>query len=214
MVWDTTWWRRWEGKCGWRRGSEFHFTVRLGNLEEVIEVGPTRALGSQRPKGAIPLIVRNSLQKAPSPEDFLRVLVAEDNQVNQLLVRRFIEKRGHRVVVVANGHEALEALKKENYDLLLMDIQMPEMDGLQATAAIREREKGSAFHQTVIALTASVMEGDKERCLAGGMDGYLSKPIRPQELNELLEFHLARRRETGQIAVATEECAKPLSPKA
>ena len=86
-----------------------------------------------------------------------------------------------------------------------MDMQMPQMDGLQATAEICEREKGSAFHQRVIALTASAMERDEERFQAGGMDGYLSKPIRLQELDDLLEFQLARRRETGQIVIATEE---------
>ncbi len=95
--------------------------------------------------------------------------------------------------MAANGREALAALEKESYDLVLMDIQMPEMDGLEATAAIREKEKGSGIHQPVIALTAHAMKGDRERCLAGGMDGYLSKPIRLQELDELLEAYVARR---------------------
>lgn len=133
------------------------------------------------------------------------MLVAEDSQVNSFLAKRLLETRGHRAVVVANGREALAALKKDNYDLVLMDIQMPDMDGIEATAAIRERERGSAFRQPVIALTASAMKGDRERCLAGGMDGYLSKPIRPQELDELLETQLARRREVGKVSFANED---------
>src|SRR6202022_4793373 len=125
-----------------------------------------RVLGSHEQKGPIPLITRYSLHDARAPEDVLRVLVAEDNTVNQMLAKSLLEKRGHRAVVVANGLEALEALRKENYDLVLMDMQMPEMDGLEATAAIREKEKGGAFRPPVIALTANVMKGDRERCLA------------------------------------------------
>ena len=104
--------------------------------------------------------------------------------MNQRLVVRMLEKRGHRVVVAGNGREALDALAKDTFDLVFMDVQMPEMDGFEATAAIREKEKGTGRHQIVIALTAHAMKGDRERCLAGGMDDYLSKPIRPQELDE------------------------------
>jgi two-component system, sensor histidine kinase and response regulator len=123
------------------------------------------------------------------------VLVAEDNAVNQLLATRLLEKRGHRVVVTTNGREALEALAKDRYDLVLMDVQMPEMDGLQATRSLREKEKEKrdGFHQPVIALTAHAMKGDQERCLAAGMDGYLTKPIPPQELDAILEIYVARR---------------------
>ncbi|HXJ12671.1 MAG TPA: response regulator [Candidatus Limnocylindrales bacterium] len=117
----------------------------------------------------------------------LRILLAEDNQVNQRLAVRLLEKRGHIVEVSANGREALEALEKASYDLVLMDVQMPEMDGMEATTRIREREKRSGRHQEVVALTAHAMKGDEERCLAAGMDGYLTKPIRPDELDELLE---------------------------
>jgi two-component system, sensor histidine kinase and response regulator len=129
-------------------------------------------------------IAQGSLYKARDPEEFLSVLVAEDNRVNQSLVKRLLEKRGHRVVVVTNGREMLEALKKENYDVVLMDIHMPEMDGFETTAAIRENEKETGLHQRVIAFTASE---DREKCLAAGMDGYLSKPIRTPEFVELLE---------------------------
>ena len=114
-------------------------------------------------------------------------MLAEDNPVNQLLATRLLEKRGHRVTVAANGREALAAIEKESYDLVLMDVQMPELDGLEATLAIREREKVQGNRLPVIALTAHAMKGDRERCFEAGMDGYLSKPIRTQELDELLD---------------------------
>jgi two-component system, sensor histidine kinase and response regulator len=127
------------------------------------------------------------------------VLLAEDNLVNQRLAVRLLEKRGHRVVVAANGLEALQALEKESFDLVLMDVQMPEMDGLEATAILREKEKGTGVHQAVVALTAHAMKGDREKCLAAGMDGYLTKPIRPQELDQLLEIYVARRMEARSV---------------
>jgi two-component system sensor histidine kinase/response regulator len=124
------------------------------------------------------------------------VLVAEDNPVNQRLAVRLLEKRGHRVEVVVNGREALQALDKERFDLVLMDVQMPEMDGMEAAAAIRRHEKSTGLHTAIIALTANAMKGDREKYLACGMDGYLAKPIRPLELDELLESHIARRMES------------------
>jgi CheY-like chemotaxis protein len=117
----------------------------------------------------------------------MRVLLAEDNSVNQMLAMRLLQKRGHSVTVVDNGREALDALAKGSFDLVLMDVQMPEMDGIEATTALREREKPTGGHQPVVALTALVIKGDKQRCLDAGMDGYLSKPIRQQELDEILE---------------------------
>ena len=104
------------------------------------------------------------------------------------------------MVVAGTGLEALQALEKGSFDLVLMDVQMPEMDGIEATAVIREREKGSGLHQPVVALTAHAMKGDREKCMAGGMDGYLSKPIRPQELDQLLEIYVARRMEARNAA--------------
>jgi signal transduction histidine kinase/CheY-like chemotaxis protein len=171
--------------------------IRQSELREAI----ARVLGAREQKGAIPLITRYSLQDARDPSACLRVLVAEDNLVNQRLATRLLEKRGHRVVVAANGREALDALAKESFDLVLMDVQMPEMDGCEATAALREREKekGGGTHQPVIALTAHAMKGDRERCLAAGMDGYLAKPIRSQELDTLLESYVARRMETAKV---------------
>ncbi|HEY4709601.1 MAG TPA: response regulator [Candidatus Acidoferrales bacterium] len=154
-----------------------------------------RVLGAREQKGAIPLVTRYSLQDARDPETSLRVLVAEDNSVNQLLVTRLLEKRGHRVVVTSNGREALAALEKDSYDLVLMDVQMPKMDGIETTTALRkrEKEKGKGIHQQVIALTAHAMKGDQERCLAAGMDGYLAKPIRAPELDAILATCVMRR---------------------
>ena len=114
----------------------------------------------------------------------MKVLLAEDNAVNRTLARRLLEKHGHTVVLVENGREALAALERENVDLVLMDIQMPEMDGLEATAAIREREKMAGGHMPIIALTAHAMKGDREKCLAAGADDYLTKPIRTAEFSK------------------------------
>lgn len=167
--------------------------IRQSELREAI----ARVLGTHEQNGAIPLITRFSLHDARDPTAFLRVLVGEDNPVNQLLASRLLQKRGHSVVVAGNGKEVLAELEKNTYDLVLMDVQMPEMDGLEATAAIRKKEIGTGTHQSVIALTAHAMKGDRERCLAAGMDGYLAKPISAQELDELLERQLIRRREAS-----------------
>src|SRR6202023_19831 len=167
--------------------------IRQSELREAI----ARVLGAGEQKGAIPLITRYSLRDACEPSATLRVLLAEDNAVNQRLAARMLEKRGHCVTVTSNGREALDALEKGAYDLVLMDLQMPEMDGFQATAALRAREKHNGTHVQVVALTAHAMKGDRERCMAAGMDGYLSKPIRPRELYDLLESYLARRNRVG-----------------
>jgi CheY-like chemotaxis protein len=135
-------------------------------------------------------------REAPAAIDAARVrniLAAEDNLVNQRLLLRMLQKRGHSVVMVSNGREAVEALIREKFDLVLLDIQMPEMSGLEATAAIRAREVeeearlGVAAHIPIIAVTANAMKGDRERYLAAGMDGYIAKPVHPQELFETVE---------------------------
>ena len=112
----------------------------------------------------------------------LHILVAEDNAVNQKLASLLLQERGHSHLIVPNGKEALAAFERESFDCVLMDVQMPEMDGFQATAAIREREKIIGGHVPIIAMTAHALKGDRERCLAAGMDGYVSKPILPDEL--------------------------------
>ena len=163
--------------------------IRQSELREAI----ARVLGAREQKGAIPLITRYSLQDAREPSASLRVLLVEDNRVNQRLATRLLEKRGHSVVLAADGREALAALEKESFDLVLMDLQMPEMDGFEATAAIRKMERDSGNHLPIVALTAHAMKGDREKCLAGGMDGYLTKPIRAPELDELLHAYVVRR---------------------
>jgi two-component system, sensor histidine kinase and response regulator len=117
----------------------------------------------------------------------LRVLLAEDNLVNQKLAVGLLQKRGHLTTVAGNGRLALEALEREQFDLVLMDVQMPEMGGFEATRAIRERERATGAHIPIVAMTARAMAGDREACLAAGMDAYLAKPIRPGELIALVE---------------------------
>jgi PAS domain S-box-containing protein len=117
----------------------------------------------------------------------LRLLLAEDNAVNQRLAVSLLEKQGHQVVVAGNGRKALAALEGRRFDAVLMDVQMPEMDGFAATAAIRAREAATGAHTPIIAMTAHALKGDRDRCLAAGMDGYVAKPLRSRELFEALE---------------------------
>ena len=126
----------------------------------------------------------------------LQVLLVEDNKVNQLVAARLLEKRGHSVVIADNGREALQTLDQHGYggfDLVLMDLQMLEMDGLEATAIIRARETSSGTHLPIIAMTARAMEGDEARCIAAGMDGYVSKPIQVEQLFATIEIVLSSR---------------------
>ena len=125
-------------------------------------------------------------KKSQPAQRGLRVLLAEDNPVNQLVATRIFEKLGHQVTVVSNGREALAAVQSGNFDLVAMDVQMPGMDGLDATSAIRAWEKTTGTHIPIIAMTAHAMKGDRERCLAAGMDAYTSKPIRIRELEQAI----------------------------
>ncbi len=144
----------------------------------------------------------------PHPRQCLRVLVAEDNPVNQKLAVGLLSKQGHTATVASNGRQALEALEGGQFDLVFMDVQMPEMDGLQATAALRARERGTGRHVPVVAMTAYAMKGDREVCLGAGMDGYVAKPVRPQDLLEAIASVVPARagpdeRETG-VGLADE----------
>jgi signal transduction histidine kinase/DNA-binding response OmpR family regulator len=143
------------------------------------------ALGMGSREGAqTPLITRHWLrEKRPR----LHLLLAEDNSVNRQLAAHLLFKRGHTVVAVQNGQESLAALKKEPFDAILMDVQMPEMDGLTATRLIRENERMTGRHIPIIAMTAHAMRGDREKCLAAGMDSYVPKPINPEEFYAVIE---------------------------
>jgi len=159
--------------------------VREAELREAI----LSVLHARQQPAPRPMVTRSSFRRDRNPARSLRILLAEDNRVNQNLATRLLEKRGHRVVVANNGKEALALLAGGIFDLVFMDVQMPEMDGLQATMAIRELEKVTGVHQPIIAMTALAMKGDKERCIAAGTDGYLSKPISPEQLDEALDSH-------------------------
>ena len=126
-------------------------------------------------------------QAVPSAMKRLRVLLAEDNIINQKVASRLLEKQGHLVTIASDGRQALAALDRENFDLVLMDVQMPEMDGFEATAAIRAQERETSKHMPIIAMTAHAMQGDRERVIAAGMDDYIAKPINFRELTDLLE---------------------------
>ena len=117
----------------------------------------------------------------------LRILLAEDNAVNQRVARALLEKRGHTVSVAGNGREAVRLTEEQDFDLVLMDVQMPEMDGLEATAVLRAREAGGGRRLAIVAMTAHAMKGDAERCLEAGMDAYVSKPIKPEVLFAAIE---------------------------
>jgi CheY-like chemotaxis protein len=116
-----------------------------------------------------------------------QILVAEDNVVNQRLATHLLESRGHHVTIANNGREALELIENQPFDLVLADVQMPEMDGLQLAGAIREKEKNPNTHLPIIAMTAYAMKGDRERCLDAGMDAYVSKPINASQLFETID---------------------------
>jgi signal transduction histidine kinase/ActR/RegA family two-component response regulator len=165
-------------------GSRFHFTLRL-NTATRQPIAPESSASPATLKG-----MKVDCSKG------LHILLAEDNLVNQKVATRLLERRGHRVVLATTGEEALAALAQQSFDLVLMDVHMPGTDGIQTTLRIREREKLTGLHQTVIAMTALAMKGDRDRCIASGMDGYLSKPIDLQQLDALLAVCTTRVGET------------------
>jgi CheY-like chemotaxis protein len=161
-------------------GSTFHFTACFGAAPSAhLPTAPgalaLRSNSADSSESRTPNVIRQECRG-------LRVLLAEDNLVNQRVALRLLEKRGHCVALAVNGRQALEALTWDQFDLVLMDVQMPEMDGLAATLTIREEEKKTGAHLPIIAMTAHSMKGDREECLSAGMDGYVAKPIKPEEL--------------------------------
>ena len=135
---------------------------------------------NSRAHGRLSRIAGNSSASSQTGSVF-KILLAEDNRINQRVAQRLLEKRGHTVVLAESGTEALKAWQKQSFDLILMDVQMPEMDGFEATAKIRNQEK-PGNHIPIIAMTAHALVGDRERCLAAGMDDYVSKPINSTDL--------------------------------
>jgi CheY-like chemotaxis protein len=168
-----------------------------GDMERCRRLGIDACMTKPVRQSELSELVRTVLDRAPSrqhnpiqathdlptrPPRPLKILLAEDNPVNQKLGQRLLEKRGHTVLLAENGRQALAALSNGSFDLLLMDLQMPEMDGIKATAEIRRMEQLTHYHLPIIAMTAHAMKGDRERCLDAGMDGYVTKPLNPKEL--------------------------------
>jgi PAS domain S-box-containing protein len=157
------------------RGSAFHFTARFGSCDRAGES-----------PGDMPAMIAGE-QSFSKYNGELSILLAEDNRVNQKVAKGLLQRLGHRVVIAGNGREALAAFERERFDLVLMDVQMPEMNGFEATAAIRQRERATGGHIPIIAMTAYAMKGDRERCLEAGMDSYISKPVASEELSRVIE---------------------------
>jgi PAS domain S-box-containing protein len=160
------------------QGSTFHFTARFGQQQDQAAPPPL-----PEPIAAKPA----SVPSGPRHRRRLRILLAEDNLISQKLAASILHKQGHAVLVVGNGREALAALDHGRFDVVLMDVQMPELDGFEATAAIRAREQGTGQHLPILAMTAYALKGDRERCLRAGMDGYVAKPAQALQLLEALE---------------------------
>ncbi len=177
------------------RGTTFHFTARLRR---------TQTTGSSSDSSV-------RVRKCPVPvnADALRILVAEDNAINQKVVVRMLEKRGHQVQVVADGREAVAAVEREHFDAVLMDLQMPHMNGFEATRHIRAREATTGAHVPILAMTAHALKGDRDRCLQSGMDGYVSKPVQAEELFRALAPYSAANR-PADPSPASEAIAGPV----
>ena len=177
-------------------GSRFHFTVQF-ELSDA-QSGEAEAEPALR---LLPAVETAGAAGSARRTRGLRVLLAEDNPVNQRLAALLLEKAGHVVRIAGNGREAIDAAQREPFDLILMDVQMPEVSGFEASLRIRERERTTGGHLPIIALTAYAMKGDRERCLAAGMDGYLSKPIQAKELFTVIEqFYPAATEPLGSTA--------------
>lgn len=177
-------------------GSVFNFTVQFGLLSGH-EIEKLKLAGSD--SSGLELSERKAVSRP------LNILLAEDNEINRKLAVRLLEKRGHKIMCVANGLEVLDAIGSNSFDIILMDVQMPEMDGFDATAKIREMEKESGKRMPIVAMTAHAMKGDKERCLNSGMDGYVTKPIYPQDLYNAIDVLTSVAKTEAVVAPKFEE---------
>ena len=168
--------------------------VRPSELRAAVEIALPQAWRKAEPDsdGGTAASVTQRIVPASRGSAALRILLTEDHIINQRVALHILESQGHSVVVANNGLEALAATAEGAFDLVLMDVQMPEMDGLEATSAIREQERGTGRHLPIIAMTAHARKEDRDRCLAAGMDDYISKPIRAAKLLEVIEKHCAQ----------------------
>ena len=180
------------------RGSTFHFSLRfrIASENEIGEIARPQDFGAA-----------DTIDVSP---ERLHVLIADDQAANRTIAGRILEKRGHQVTFADNGNEALIALKRQHFDVIVMDVQMPDMDGLETTEEIRRHERQTGAHVPIVALTAHAMAGDRERCLGAGMDAYLPKPLRAQQFQTLVEklgipSSFARERD-GSAALLQPEC--------
>jgi signal transduction histidine kinase/ligand-binding sensor domain-containing protein/CheY-like chemotaxis protein len=183
-------------ESGPERGSIFRFTARFQQVPQPATAAEVRPIDSLSLQNMVEAVGTASGRLAVG----LSVLLAEDNLINQHLVKRLLEKRGHAVTLTGSGREALERVETQLFDVILMDVQMPDMDGLQATARIREIEERRGTYTPIIALTAHTMKGDRERCLAAGMDQFINKPIDAARFVEVVE------------AAAMDESLRPSGP--
>ena len=172
------------------------YLVKPIHQSELLEAICRASSGKPEGETATALVTRHTLRESGRK---LRILLAEDNAVNRVLAVRLLEKRGHTVAIACDGNEAVMAAQKEDFDVILMDIQMPEVNGFEATAAIREREASTERHVPIVALTAYAMKEDRERCLSAGMDAYITKPIRPNELFAAIESVMAKPVPAGMV---------------
>jgi PAS domain S-box-containing protein len=196
-----------------QRGSTFWFTVRLlkqpehnrETLSALANFNGLRTLMSDASKtDSVEQVGKGEFFADQDPFHRLRIMVADDNHINQKVIASLLNKMGHRADVVANGKEALEAFRLVPYDIILMDVQMPELDGFEVCRQIRALEQTKNRHTPIIAITAHARKADRVKCLAAGMDDYVSKPIRPKDLKDALARRMAGVKNTPLINAATE----------